>query len=77
MALDSRMRVLLWDRYIEIKKHECIRIPPWIPHALIALDQPCRVLEMAEGHYDQGADIVRLDDIYGRRKRGEPDDGFV
>ena len=78
VVLDNRLRICLWDRYLELKKHQAIRIPSGVPHALIALDQPCRVLEIATGHYDVGTDIVRLADIYARPPRSDgSDDGLL
>ena len=78
LVLDNRLRVCLWDRYLELKKHQAIRIPCGVPHALIALDQPCRVLEISTGHYDVGNDIIRLADIYARPPRPDgSDDGLL
>jgi mannose-6-phosphate isomerase-like protein (cupin superfamily) len=78
VVLDNRLRVCLWDRYLELKKHQAIRIPRGVPHALIALDQACRVLEISTGHYDVSDDIVRLADIYARSPREDgTDDGLL
>jgi mannose-6-phosphate isomerase-like protein (cupin superfamily) len=66
VVLDSRVRICLWDRYIELRQHDSIRVPAGVAHSLIALDQPARVLEIAHGHYDLEGDIVRLSDMYGR-----------
>jgi quercetin dioxygenase-like cupin family protein len=77
-VLDNRIRLRIWNRYIEMRKHDSIRIPSGVPHMMITLDQPCHVLEIADGYYDQGKDIIRLADIYGRRKdKNEPDNGFI
>lgn len=78
VVLDNRLRICVWDHYLELNKHESIGIPRGVPHSLIALDQPCRVLEIATGHYDVGNDIVRLVDIYGRGTRPDgSDDGLI
>jgi quercetin dioxygenase-like cupin family protein len=77
VVLDSRIRVCVWNRYLELRKHQSIRIPAGVPHSLIALDQPCRVLEIATGYYDAANDIVRLVDIYARKTRPDgSDDGL-
>jgi len=65
-VIDNRVRIRIWHHSIELRKHQSICIPAGVPHSLIALDQPCRVLEIATGQHDQKRDIVRLVDIYGR-----------
>jgi mannose-6-phosphate isomerase-like protein (cupin superfamily) len=79
VVLDNHVRVVLWNRYIELRQHESIRVPAGVPHSIIALDQPCRVLEIAEGYYDQRRDIVRVEDIYEYARepaKDGTDDGF-
>jgi mannose-6-phosphate isomerase-like protein (cupin superfamily) len=66
VALDHNVRVQLGDEYIDLRLGQSITIQPTVPHSLIALDQPVRVLEVADGIYRQRNDIVRLEDVYDR-----------
>jgi mannose-6-phosphate isomerase-like protein (cupin superfamily) len=66
IALDHTVRVQLWDEYVDLRLGQSITIQPTVPHSLIALDQPVRVLEIADGIYRQRNDIVRLEDVYNR-----------
>ncbi|MCP4676091.1 MAG: hypothetical protein GY854_11410 [Deltaproteobacteria bacterium] len=76
-VLDYRIRILIWNKYIDLERHGSIRIPAGVPHSIIALDHPCRVLEIVEGHHDQGKDIIRLEDLYNREKDEDGmDDGY-
>jgi mannose-6-phosphate isomerase-like protein (cupin superfamily) len=65
IVLDNLLQVSLWDQYLKLEQHQSIRIPSGVPHSLIALSQPCRVLEISEGHLDK-EDIVRIIDSYER-----------
>lgn len=73
-VLDDRIRIGLWDRYIELSKNQSLRIPAGVPHSVIALESACRVLEITEGFCDAQRDIVRLHDIYARPPSSFGDD---
>ena len=75
-VLDNRLRIQLWDRFVELRRHQALRVPAGVPHSLIALDAACRVLEIAEGPYESKLDIVRLQDIYERARDEFGDDGL-
>jgi mannose-6-phosphate isomerase-like protein (cupin superfamily) len=68
ITLDHTIRIRLWDRYVDLPLGQAITIEAMVPHSLIALDQPTRVLEVADGLYRQREDIMRLEDVYGRPK---------
>lgn len=70
VPLDDVIRVRIWDRYVDLRRHQALRIPPGLVHQLIALDEPCRVLEISHGPYLEDEDIVRLIDAYGRVANG-------
>jgi len=76
-VLDDRIRIQLWDRFIELSKNQSFRIPAGVPHSIIALDSACRVLEIAEGFCDAQRDIVRVRDNYERQLRDFGDDGLI
>ena len=76
-VLDDRIRIQLWDRFIELNKNQSFRIPAGVPHSIIALDSACRLLEIAEGFCDAQRDIVRLRDIYERSLCDFGDDGLI
>jgi mannose-1-phosphate guanylyltransferase/mannose-6-phosphate isomerase len=77
IVLQNELGMMLWNRYIRLRKHDSIKIPPGVPHCTIAFDQPCHILEISEGYYDQGRDIVRLSDIYSRSRLDDgSDDGW-
>lgn len=71
--LDDKVRIQLWDRYIVLRKHQAIRIPAGVPHSLICLEHPCRILEIGTGNYEQRDDLVRVYDPYDRDVDGECD----
>ena len=78
MVLDNEAVIQMWDKFVRLRKHEAVRVPAGVPHRVIALDRPCRVLELAEGFFDQGRDIVRLEDTYPRKTDPEGvDDGRI
>jgi mannose-6-phosphate isomerase-like protein (cupin superfamily) len=77
IVLDDRIRVMIWDNFFELHKHQSVCIPAGVPHSLIALDHECRVLEISHGHFDQKKDIIRLTDPHARGQEADgSDDGF-
>jgi mannose-6-phosphate isomerase len=66
VALDPGLEVTVGDRVWRPEKNEEIYIPRTAPHRLRCLGRrPARVMEIWLGYSDE-ADIVRLEDKYGR-----------
>ena len=67
VVLDKGLEITVGDRVWEPEENEEIWIGPKVPHRMkcIAL-KPARIMEIWIGDSDE-ADIVRLDDIYGRQ----------
>ncbi len=77
IVLDDRIRVQLWgDRFRVLHKNESIRIRAGVPHSLIALEQPCRILEISSGFCDQEKDLFRIEDNYQRPGCGVESNGL-
>lgn len=71
IVLDDHITLQIWKKNILLRKGDSFRVPAGTVHRLIALDMPCRVLEIATKYYDQVDDIERFEDKYNRvRKRG-------
>lgn len=66
-VLDDEFLLQLWDKQILLNKQQSIRIPAGVPHRIIALDTPFRLLEVAFGLYEEEKDIYRLEDTYNRK----------
>lgn len=77
IVLDDRIRVQLWgDRFRVLHQNESIRIRAGVPHSLIALEQPCRILEISSGLCDQEKDLFRIEDNYRRPGCGVESNGL-
>ena len=71
-VLDEKAILQVWDEHILLRRGNCFRVPVGTEHRLIGLDEPCRVLEIAQEYHDQVEDIVRIEDEYGRKnKKGD------
>ncbi len=77
VVLDDRICICLWDRFIKLNKHQCLRIPAGVPHSLIALASNCRVVEVSSGYCDVEHDIFRIHDIYRRSPGKFGDEGLL
>jgi mannose-6-phosphate isomerase-like protein (cupin superfamily)/NAD-dependent SIR2 family protein deacetylase len=65
-VLDERVILQVWDKPILLYKGASFRVPAGTVHRFIGLDEPCRLLEIAQNYHDQIEDIERLEDKYGR-----------
>lgn len=66
VVLDEGLRIELDDRIIEPKVGDEIVILRNTKHRLAATNNRARVLEISFGYADED-DIIRFDDIYGRK----------
>lgn len=66
LFLDNPAKVTLGKKTFKVKKGEEIFIPKKAPHRIAALSKPVHVLEIAFGKFEED-DIVRIEDIYGRK----------
>lgn len=72
LVLDEHITLQVWDTSFVLRKGDSFRIPAGTLHRLVALDSPCRILEIAYKYYDQVDDIKREDDKYDRvKERGD------
>lgn len=62
----NKAKVVLGNKTKRVKAGETVNIPVKTKHRIISLDEPVRVLEIATGKFSE-ADIVRVEDKYGRR----------
>ncbi len=68
VVLDKGLEITVGDRVWEPEENEEVFISPEIPHRMKCLgSKPARIMEVWIGNSDE-ADIVRLDDIYGRHQ---------
>jgi mannose-6-phosphate isomerase-like protein (cupin superfamily) len=77
VPLDDAIIIKLWDRFVRVARYQSVTVPAGVPHALLASETHCRVLECSSGLYEQQWDIVRIEDRYGRRAGSSGDDGII
>jgi mannose-1-phosphate guanylyltransferase/mannose-6-phosphate isomerase len=71
IVLDDGARIQVGDEVRDYAAGDRIWIPANERHRLACVgDQPCRVLEVAFGNWQQ-ADITRYDDDFSRPEQGE------
>lgn len=65
IVLDASLDIVINDTTATLAQGQDIFIPAGTPHRVSGRDKPCRWLEIAYGLFAE-ADIVRLQDKYGR-----------
>jgi mannose-6-phosphate isomerase-like protein (cupin superfamily) len=67
VVLDAGLEITVGDRVWKPEENAEIFIPPKTPHRMECIgSKPARIMEIWIGDSDE-ADIVRLDDVYGRQ----------